>query len=215
VRTGTWNMQGRWTPEHESFMRNAECDVWLLTEVNDRVRVSGYTRHVSTDMMLPWKRWSGIYSHLPMTALPDPCIGSTAAVIAGTTFCCSTLPWRGCGPLWPGARHVDQTQGVVAELLNSLPTDGLVWGGDWNHALSGDEWAGSKGGRGHVLAAVEQLGLQVPTAALPHRIDGLLSIDHIAVSAGMTVVSADCLAANGLSDHDSYIIEAAMPPGPA
>jgi hypothetical protein len=32
-----------------------------------------------------------------------------------------------------------------------------------------------------VLAAVEKLGLQVPTADLPHRLDGHLSIGHIAV----------------------------------
>jgi endonuclease/exonuclease/phosphatase family metal-dependent hydrolase len=83
----------------------------------------------------------------------------------------------------------------------------LVWGGDWNHALSGDEWTGTKGGRAHVLAAVEQLGLQVPTAELPHRLDGLLSIDHIAVPKSWSVRGVARLDAQGLSDHDCYVVD--------
>jgi len=84
-----------------------------------------------------------------------------------------------------------------------------VWGGDWNHALSGPEQAGSRGGREHVLDAIQQLGLQVPTADLPHWIDGHLSIDHIAVGRKETVTAARRLPAReqGLSDHDCYVVE--------
>lgn len=34
-----------------------------------------------------------------------------------------------------------------------------VWGGDWNRALSGPEYSGSKAGRLHLLEALDRLGL--------------------------------------------------------
>jgi len=51
----------------------------------------------------------------------------------------------------------------------------------------------------------------VPTADLPHRIDGLLSIDHIAVPAEMPLATASrvvaSVAGRRLSDHDAYVTE--------
>jgi endonuclease/exonuclease/phosphatase family metal-dependent hydrolase len=96
-------------------------------------------------------------------------------------------------------------------LLRALPRHDLVWGGDWNHAISGEEWAGTKGGRAHVLAAVEELGLQVPTAELPHRLDRLLSIDHVAVPSSWSVRDAYRLNAKGFSDHDGYVVDVEVP----
>ena len=70
--------------------------------------------------------------------------------------------------------------------------------------------AGGIGGRAVLLEAIETLGLTVPTAALPHRIDGLLSIDHIAVPPGpaptATAVSA-IIGDRALSDHDAYVVD--------
>lgn len=95
-------------------------------------------------------------------------------------------------------------------LLSGLPTQHLVWGGDWNHALVGREYGGSIGGRDEIHRALEKLGLRVPTAELPHRIDGLLSIDHIAVSIDAGVLGADrhvaAVAGGRLSDHDVYTV---------
>ena len=85
-----------------------------------------------------------------------------------------------------------------------------MWGGDWNHALTGKEYAGSIGGRRFILGAVDDLGLEVPTAELPHAIDGLLSIDHVAVprawSSSASRISAE-LDGRRLSDHDAYVVE--------
>jgi hypothetical protein len=57
------------------------------------------------------------------------------------------------------------------------------------------------------------LGLKAPTGTLPHRIAGLLSIDHIAVPLDTKVIGAHRVHArqNGhyLSDHDAYIVEIA------
>jgi hypothetical protein len=73
--------------------------------------------------------------------------------------------------------------------------------------LSGPEHAGSIAGRQHVLAAIDTLGLQVPTSALPHRMDGLLSIDHIAVGVDQKVISATRFSAHSLCDDDGYVVE--------
>ena len=80
----------------------------------------------------------------------------------------------------------------------TLPHGDLVSGGDWNHSLSGRECAGSMAGRQHVLDAVEALHLTVPTSHEPHRISGLLSIDHIAVPHGWPAVVVRVVA-DGLS----------------
>ena len=209
MRIGTWNLAGRWKPEHEEFVAAADCDVWLLTEVNERVEVPGYYRHVGEARMAAGRRWAGVYSRSPLTPLPDPHVASAAAVVEGTTYFSTILPWRSSGgePTWPGAEppknmHSGRMRYALDVLLAGLSPTNLVWGGDWNQALSGAEWAGSLGGRRHVLAAIDKLGLQVPTADLPHRLDGHLSIDHIAVARDRQVIGVRHLSAAGLSDHD-------------
>jgi hypothetical protein len=219
MRIGTWNLAGRWQPQHEEFVVAADCDVWLLTEVNERVEVPGYHRHLGEARMAAGRRWAGIYSRSPLTPLPDPHVASAAAVIGGTTYCSTILPWRSSGgePTWPGEErprnvHSGRMRFALEALLAWLPSN-LVWGGDWNQALSGAEWAGTLGGRAHVIAAVEQLALQVPTADLPHRLDGHSSIDHIAVAADWVVTSAKSLSAVGMSDHDCYTVDVVPPVG--
>lgn len=210
MRIGTWNLAGRWTADHERFLVAADCDVWLLTEVADRVELPGFHRHVSAGLMAAGRRWAGVYSRPALVPLPDPHVASAAARIAEVTFCSSVLPWRSCGgePTWPGADHAERTAIAVQQLVRSF--DGrLVWGGDWNSALDGPEYAGSRGGRLAVLDAVEKLGLKVPTTWLPHRLPVQLSIDHVAVGHDRGVVGATRLDADGLSDHDGYVVELA------
>jgi hypothetical protein len=36
VRIGTWNLEGRWWPDHLHLLEAAGCDLWLLTEVPRR-----------------------------------------------------------------------------------------------------------------------------------------------------------------------------------
>lgn len=213
VRIGTWNLAGRWTPDHGAFLAGLGCDVLLLTEVSERVDLPGYALHLGDAAMAPRRRWAGVASRLPLTPIPDPHPASAMAVVDGWTYCSSILPWKGAGwrAPWVGARHAEWTGACVATLLENLPTDGLVWGGDWNHALSGREYAGSMAGRQVVLTAVEKLDLVVPTAELPHHIEGLLSIDHIAVPRGANVVDAHAVVAaveaRRLSDHDAYVVQ--------
>ena len=86
-----------------------------------------------------------------------------------------------------------------------------MWGGDWNHALRGHEYAGSKAGRDAIVDALGQLELVAPTTDLPHALDGLLSIDHVAVPLGVTATASHVVAEHAgarLSDHDAYVVDA-------
>jgi hypothetical protein len=209
MRIGTWNLAGRWDERHAALLRNQKCDVWLLTEVSERLELDGYLLQRTTDCMAPRRRWAAILSNTPLEALPDPHPASALARIGSLVFCSSILPWRSCGTdsPWVGTRHVDKTKAALDHLLLALPNTGLVWGGDWNHALVGKEYAGSQGGRKHLLDAISELKLQVPTTNLPHRLPDCLSIDHISISQTATVVLAERIDATGFSDHDAYIIE--------
>lgn len=216
LRIGTWNLAGRWDTRHATLLQNAHCDIWLLTEVDERLALPGYVTHATAENMRTRKAWAGVLTRLPFAPLPDPHPASAAVNIDGVTYCSSILPWRGCGavPPWVGARHAEWTHHAVEQLAAALPPGPLVWGGDWNHALSGDEHAGSKAGRAHVAAFVQARGLQVPTADQPHHIAGLLSIDHISIPAAWQGTAHRVIAeADGarLSDHDAYVVELPTP----
>ena len=214
MRIGTWNMAGWLKPGWQELLIGANCDVWLLTEVNESVELPGYHRHLGEARIAQRRRWAGVYSRSPLRPLPDPHLASAAAVVDGTTYCSTILPWAGSGgePNWSGGDpvqglHAGRMRHALDVLMGRLPRTDLVWGGDWNQSLSGQEGAGSLGGRRHLLAAIDELGLTVPTAGLPHRIDGLLSIDYIAVPTGRVVVGAEHVGAVGLSDHDCYVVD--------
>ena len=208
MRVGTWNLAGRWTPAHEELLREQRCDVWLLTEVSDRLTLEDHNSVRTTSPMTAGKAWSSVFSTHPLNALTEPHTASAAATVEGITFCSSVLPWRGCGAVapWEGQNHADRTEAAVQSILASLPPGDLVWGGDWNHSMSGREGAGGKAGRQHVLDAVGMLHLDVPTRDELHRIPEYLSIDHIAVPQGWPAV-AERVDADGLSDHDVYVVE--------
>ena len=218
MRIGTWNVEGRCGGEQSAIIESQSCDVWLLTEVSHRlVLPAGYHSTVgSADMprlnQRPFKRWAAVASRLPMAELPAPHPASAGAVIEGVTFVSSVLPWSSSGgdPPWDGANQAAR----MANTLTALPPflagqPELVWGGDWNQALSGREYADSIAGRESLLALINELGLEVPTAGLPHRITPLLAIDHIALRGG-ALRSQRIVAAKGgrrLSDHDMYVVE--------
>ena len=212
MRIGTWNLAGRWDARHFALIETMDCDVLLLTEVSERVEIPGYALHVGRLLMSPRRRWAAVASRSPMAAMTDPHGASAMAVVDGLRVCSSILPWRSCGSRepWVGANTAERTTTAVAAIELATP---VVWGGDWNHALSGREWAGSVAGRRSVLEAVERLGLHAPTAVSPHQIEGLLSIDHIAVPNSWVVSDTQRHQAfvddTRISDHDAYVVEAA------
>jgi hypothetical protein len=83
----------------------------------------------------------------------------------------------------------------------------VVWGGDWNHAMTGPESAGSLAGRAAIARLAGRLDLRVPTPGLPHRLGGAQrTIDHIAVPAAHPVRLAHRIPARHLSDHDADVV---------
>ena len=213
MKMGTWNMEGRGGATQTAFLLEQSCDVLLLTEVKDGWTLPGYSITEGGPDMGPGKRWAAIASREPLVPLGlDPLHPtSVAAVVGGTTYVSSILPWAGSGGKapWHGVDHaarVVNTLKVLAPFLQNQKH--LVWGGDWNHSLSGPERAGSRAGRMDLLALVDDLGLCVPTAGLSHHLSGLLSIDHVALRGGAEDARRVAAAKDGkrLSDHDFYIV---------
>lgn len=217
MRIGTWNVENRlMTDKHRELLLDQNCDVWLLTELNRKWfddqenKIFHFNCHLSSGVMGRQQHWAAVLSVLPLEPLVDPHVASAAAVVNGITFCSTILPWRGVksdSPPWQGSNHAEMTKHTIDILLNKLPQSDLVWGGDWNHSLIGKEYAGSMGGRHHVLEAIKKLGLNVPTTGLLHRGDYCNAIDHIGVPATWKVYSENRIDATGLSDHDTYIVD--------
>lgn len=217
MRIGTWNVENRlMTEKHKQLMLDQQCDVWLLTEVNRKwadepgAKVLHFNSHLSEGVMGRNQHWAAVLSVSPVAPLDDPHPTSAAAVVNGITYCTTIFPWRGVkvgSRPWKGTNHAEMTKDAIETLLNNLPTSNLVWGGDWNHSLIGKEHAGSIGGRNHVHEAITQLGLNVPTTCLSHRGDYCQAIDHIDVPLSWSVECARRIDAQGLSDHDAYIVE--------
>ncbi len=204
-------MAGRWSDDHLALVRDLDCDVLLLTEVSQRTTLPGYELHPTKTEMARHRWWAAVAARTALSGLPDPHIASALANVNDWTFCSSVLPWRSCGhdPWGPG-NHGAMTVRALEEITSALPMSALVWGGDWNHALTGREYAGSRAGRSSLLAAVDKLGLTVATTHQPHAIETLLSIDHIAVPAGLEVADVRRVSAavggRRLSDHDAYAL---------
>lgn len=212
MRIGTWNLDARWDERHRALLLAQDCDVWLLTEVADRVAMPGFVRRVTAGRMARQQHWAAVFAAegRPVTD-PDP---ATAALVTSTGLTCwsSVLPWPAVGSRspWEGGSHDERVATAVAALRYQSVKGTLVWGGDWNHSLEG-RVLGSRSGRQVITELVGALGLQVPTATLPHRIDGLQSIDHIAVPGDWRVHGADRVVAvvegKPLSDHDLYVVD--------
>jgi hypothetical protein len=103
MRIGTWNLAGRWSTDHDELIRSKNADVWLLTEVSERLHVEGYDLHVTDALMAAKRRWAGVLARadLKLAPQPDPHPASASARVAGRNFCSWILPWRSCGSRAP------------------------------------------------------------------------------------------------------------------
>lgn len=209
MRIATWNLEGKWGPRQHMLLRTLRADIVLLTEVLDTVAVTGMSLHLTRGEMQPGRRWAGIATTQTLTALPDPQGATALAEVEGLLVASSILPWRtsGADDPWTGGDTAARTISAVTAIQRSAP---VVWGGDWNHELSGRLYAGSVAGRARIRQALDTLGLAAATATAPHRLPGATSIDHIAVPAFWNVTAVDRVSGIvdgcALSDHDAYVI---------
>lgn len=219
MRIGTWNLAGRWSVAHQRFLEDAESDVWLLSEVPPAFSLPGGNPSRSEPMTASGTSWAAVWSTGSPSALPSPHPAAAMVWLGDLLICSCVLPWRGARPYWPdqGSNTADITIAAVDRLEPLLASGGraVVWGGDWNHAMTGREEAGSMEGRRAIQRLVTTLGLSVTTINARHRIDGLLSIDHIAVPAGWESGPRQRVVAEAqgtrLSDHDAYLVEVTRP----
>ena len=215
MRIGTWNLEGKWSDRHARFMHRQDCDIWLLTEVHVQTKLQGY-KLVTTESKIPKlprledRHWSAILTARPLSRQEEPHATTVSAIIDGNTYWCSVLPWRTCGsePPWAGSTHAEKMAAVLGQLETARPAGRLVWGGDWNQALVGRDYAGSNDGRRDLLASIDRLKLQVPTAGLGHRKPRHASIDHIAIPHEDLATRVERLPVEPtLSDHDAYVVD--------
>lgn len=213
MRVGTWNLEGRWSQDHLALLAGQACDVWLLTEVREDTSMPGFTSHLTSATMAGRRHWAGIFSRNRLQPLPDPHPASAAAIGLGAVWCSSILPWRTCGTEpWGEGTSSEKTSRALSQLTTALPSGDLVWGGDWNHAMKGPEYAGSLAGRTAIQEALASLQLNLATQDLPHALPGLFTIDHIAVPRNAQAIQAARVVAEDgrgkrLSDHDAYTTE--------
>jgi hypothetical protein len=209
VRIATWNLEGKWTPRHHGMIRSLRADLLLLTEVPAKVEIPGLSIHFTEGEMQPGRHWAAVASSAPVRPLRDPHGGTALAEIDGLRVASSILPWRNSGGAapWAGPDQGSRTAAAVTSIRTAAP---VVWGGDWNHELTGRLYAGSTDGRASILGALDHLGLSAATDASPHRLPGARTIDHVAVPAFWTVGSVERVSAvvDGieLSDHDAYVV---------
>ena len=212
MRVGTWNLQGRWDERHAALLSDQDCDVWLLTEVSHRAQLDGGCLTRTTTPMAPDCAWAAVWSKQAHEPLRQPHPASAAARLEDVVLCSSVLPWRSCGgeAPWVAGSTAEKTAAVLSDLDRELPTGAFVWGGDWNHSLSGQEVVGSKAGRAAVQAFLDTRGMVAATRELPSSVEGVLSIDHIAAPIGWSATERHVVAAEGgvrLSDHDAYVVD--------
>lgn len=198
-------------------MSRVGADVWLLTEVPEDAVPRGYRAYWSSGPIVAGRHWAAVLVSDTARVVArwdgDLHPASAAAVVGGVVFCSSVLPWRSCGreEPWEGATTADKTVAATRRLADSLPRGATVWGGDWNHAFVGPERAGSVEGREHIREAVDKLDLRIVTEECPHRLEGLSTIDHIAVPAGVSVRTVRRVemkaARRHLTDHDAYVVD--------
>jgi hypothetical protein len=209
VRIGTWNLEGKWSPDHLALMDREHCDVWLLTEVHIDAAIPGMQVHRTAELMGPRKTWAAIVSTVAADPQPDPHHATALAHVEGLRIMSSVLPWRSCGPSWPGSTLAEKLKTTLAVLSGQLD-ETTIWGGDWNQALEGNEYVGSLDGRSQITELIETAYLSVPTRSLGSATSGQRSIDHIAVPMHWDVVGAHRVSAETdgyhLSDHDVYVI---------
>lgn len=214
MRIATWNLDARWTARHAVFLRDQAADVWCLTEVRpaamDDGCIAGYPAVGSTGRMSRGQHYAVVAARHAPAAPRYPHPATVVADVGGIAVASSVLPWRGAGSqpgrVWAGDRLVDWLADALAAIRVSGAT---VWGGDWNRNLAGGwQSVGTARGDAAIRDAAGAMGLVAATAELPHRRPGSYAIDHIAVPTSWRVLAAQRIAADGLSDHDAYIVDA-------
>lgn len=225
LRVGTWNLnrdKPLWRQPHQADHISEEAELWLLTEVP--AAWQRVTAKLSFSGSRPGEMdqyWSAIISKWPFEPIETkhPSLAMARIDHPGGDFLAasSVFPWRGAAKLWPEkdgdtfAKRCTATLKAHAEEIekagSGLP---VVWGGDFNQALSGPERVGSDVGREALLDAFEKLGLRAATVEAAGQDPLQRSIDHIAIPEDWSLWTLEVQRPQSedrfLSDHPSYVV---------
>jgi hypothetical protein len=214
-----------------------EGDLWLLTAVSSQQHIGNdkpafsQSRPGEDDQY-----WAAITSPWPMelasSAHPSLVMARIDHPEGAFLAACSVFPWRTAAELWPAgdgdsftdrcARTLAKHTRAIGKASRGLP---VVWGGDFNQALSGPEHVGTDVGRGALLEAFVRLGLRAVTIEAKGQDPRRRAIDHIAIPSAwisrVLKVQRPQSDARFLSDHPSYVVSveraavvSALPVGP-
>ena len=199
LRVGTWNLdrdRPLWRQPHQADHVRSQADLWLLTEVPANWQFG--TANTSFSQSRPNEDdqyWSGIISrwHVEPIATKHPSLALARIDHPGEPFlaAASVFPWRGAAEFWPTGdgdtfadRCVNTLDAHAAEICEARCGLPVVWGGDFNQALSGRDYVGSDAGRAALLKAFEHLRLRAVTVKSHGQVPPHQSIDHIAIPQG-------------------------------
>ena len=86
MRIGTWNLAGRWSLAHQSLLGDAECDVWLLTEVPPAFSLPGGDLSRSEPMTATGRSWAAVWSRGGVGVDPLPLTPWSCPVFVDSRF---------------------------------------------------------------------------------------------------------------------------------
>lgn len=199
--------------DHARVIEDADCDIWLLTDVPPRVSVTGYHQHLSSGRRAPSAHWSGVLSRLAAEPVRHHSQTATVLSIADIVIASTVLPWPEPheDEPWEGGSHAERYATALAETGDLLGGHIPIWGGTWNQPLMGNIIGYSRQAQEALEDFLETYELQVPTRDLLGR-QRQYTTDHVAVPATWTVIASGKVEVDpALSPYDLFCVEAAPP----
>jgi len=225
LRVGTWNLdrdRPSWRKPHQANHIRKQADLWLITEIPANWQFD--TKHSSFSGLRPGETdqyWSAVISRWPVKPITAKHWSLAMARIdhPGGPFLAasSVFPWRSAAEFWPAGdgdtfaeRCANTLEAHAAEICEARCGLPVVWGGDFNQALSGRDHVGSDVGREALSKAFMHLGLRAVTEEAAGQVPPHRSIDHIAVPTQWNPWDVEVQRPQSddrfLSDHPSYVV---------
>ncbi|MGB3296511.1 MAG: endonuclease/exonuclease/phosphatase family protein [Phormidesmis sp.] len=243
IRIATWNVERPRLSERTrrlrllNTMKSMQADVWILTETHTSLSPGRSFTAVTTEKLdcchEPGETWVTIWSRLPIERLAktsDPARALAVRIVQETArplvLYGTVLPWLGSA--WqnvPSANGAAFSAALSVQLSDWLtfqrdnPDCDFVLAGDFNRDVALSHYYGSRQNRAALRGAITTAKLQCLTAAnldpVPKHAPACASIDHICVSAGLTLVDSPVSWPTSeeplktLSDHFGVLVELA------
>ena len=234
MRVGNWNLNhggqhgAKW-PEQSELLLRERLDLMVLTEPPPGVSLPGSSSVLSPAGADGWSwvvivgpgvRSAGLdlpFGRMATAALAT--FGDLEVVVYG-----SVLPWRSIASQTHGILQLGESYGEsfarllheqasdVADLQAAHPHAVVLWAGDFNQALEGTEYVGSKDQRLLLKETLDRLGMTAWNADLARQVhDGqVYAIDLVCGPTALANVAPEEMSGSlderKLSDHAGYVV---------